>query len=81
MYEIALKTLFTNTELFLIRNQRKPFVISKLDYNSENPDDDSELSDKDLDDLDFNQKLPFMKKLFKGVYPNNQNSSSKKYAL
>ena len=31
MLEIVIKTIFSKAELFLIRNQYKPFVLSKKD--------------------------------------------------
>ena len=48
MYEIALNSLFTRTERFLIRNQSKPFVLREYDGN---PSDDSSNSEPMIDDF------------------------------
>ena len=42
MYEIALNLLFSKSELFLIRNQHKTFVLSKADQNKKKSSDTSE---------------------------------------
>ena len=65
MYEIALKLLFTQSDLFLIRNQHKPFVISDLKSDVES--DDSEDWKPKL--KDFKTTSNFRRTLLKGVRP------------
>ena len=38
MYEIAMKNLFTRVDLFLIKNQRKPFVLKSGKDREESAD-------------------------------------------
>ena len=62
MYEIAMKVLFSKIELFLIRNQKKPFVIGKSESESDNS------SDWEPTTIDMDLRLPFMMRLCSGVY-------------
>jgi len=63
MYEVAMKTLFTKGEQYLIRNQYKPFVMQHLDNC------DSNSSDEVPSSLDCNPKLILRTKLCKGIFP------------
>ena len=48
MYEVALKNLFTRVELFLIKNQRKAFVLNDKRKKQES-DDSSDWVPKNFD--------------------------------
>ena len=48
MYEVALKSLFTRVELFLIKNQRKAFVLNDKRKKQES-DDSSDWVPKNFD--------------------------------
>ena len=62
MYEIAMKAMFTKSEIFLIRKQHRPFVLS-----DRNKSEDS--SDFQPDVIDYTPDLPSMrKKLCTGIY-------------
>ena len=65
MYEIAMKLLFTKSDLFLIRNQQKPFVVSdvKSDVESEDSEDWKPKSKH------FKPPSNFKQRLLKGVRP------------
>ena len=70
MYEIALKVLFSKSELFLIRNQHKPFVLTKADVKEKDgggsEEDSSDWEPNSIDIEDPTQ--PFMKTLCRGLY-------------
>ena len=40
MYDIAMRILFSKTELYLIKHQRNPFVLTRADDGSESEDSD-----------------------------------------
>ena len=44
MYEIAIKTLFSKAELFLLRNQHEPFVVSDFEKKARSDRSDSDES-------------------------------------
>ena len=70
MHEIALKVLFSKSELFLIRNQHKPFVLTKADVQEKDgggsEEDSSDWEPNFIDIEDPNQ--PFIKTLCRGLY-------------
>ena len=68
MYEIALKVLFSKAERFLIRNQHKPFVLTKDDLKaSDGSDDDSSEWEPEFLDEE-NTDTPYFKSLCQGTY-------------
>ena len=55
MYDIAMRLLFSKTELYLIKHQRDPFVLRRTDDVSESEDsDDWQPTIKELNTVEAN---------------------------
>ena len=65
MYEIAMKSLFTRIELFLIKNQFKHFVLK----GTRDPSESVDSSDWEPTSFQHEPRSRHFNKLIEGVYP------------